>query len=63
MTGLVVEDPTSVAVLADALRTLIVDPARRARMGDAARQRAVEHFSYDVLAAQLRTALDGSRFR
>jgi phosphatidylinositol alpha-1,6-mannosyltransferase len=57
-TGLVVDDPRSVAALADALRTLLIDPARRRAMGVAARRRVVEEFSYDVLAARLRGALD-----
>jgi phosphatidylinositol alpha-1,6-mannosyltransferase len=56
-TGLVVDDPRSVAQTADALRALLVDPARRAEMGRAARQRAEVEFSYDVLAARLRSAL------
>jgi phosphatidylinositol alpha-1,6-mannosyltransferase len=56
-TGLVVDDPTSVADTADALRQLIVDPQRRAEMGRAGRARAEAEFSYDVLAAQLRSAL------
>jgi phosphatidylinositol alpha-1,6-mannosyltransferase len=58
-TGLVVDDPRSVAALTDALRILIVDPERRAAMGAAGRVRAEASFSYDVLAAQLREALDG----
>ncbi|MCU1369830.1 MAG: glycosyltransferase [Ilumatobacteraceae bacterium] len=58
-TGLVVEDPQSVAALADALRALITDPARRAAMGAAGRRRAEDAFSYDVLAGQLRAALAG----
>ena len=62
-TGTVVHDPTSVAALADALRTLITDPSARARMGIAARKRAEESFAYDVLAAQLRTALNSEGFR
>ena len=62
-TGLVVDDPSSVAGLADALRSLIVDPELRRRMGQQARARAEASFSYDVLAAQLRQALDGSGFR
>jgi len=57
-TGLVVDDPRSVAALAGALRALVIDPDRRAAMGAAGRARAEEAFSYDVLAAQLRTALD-----
>ena len=62
-TGIVVEDPRSVAALADALRTLLADADLRRRMGEAGRQRAVESFSYDVLAAELRSALDGPGFR
>ncbi len=57
-TGLVVDDPTSVAEVAEALRALIVDPDRRRAMGLAARARAEREFSYDVLAARLRVALD-----
>ena len=58
-TGIVVDDPGSVAALADALRQLVIDPELRARMGAAARKRAEAEFSYDVLAARLRAALDG----
>ncbi|MCB0970818.1 MAG: glycosyltransferase family 4 protein [Acidimicrobiales bacterium] len=57
VSGLVVDDPTSVAALADALRALLVDPDRRRAMGEAARERAVAEFSYDVLAERLRRAL------
>lgn len=57
VTGLVVDDPTSTAALADALRSLLVDPERRRAMGAAARERAVTEFSYDVLARRLRGAL------
>lgn len=60
-TGLVVHDPRSVAQLADALRALVVDPERRRQMGEAARARAVAHFSYDVLARTLADALAGVR--
>ena len=56
-TGLVVDDPSSVAELAAALRALLVDPERRRAMGDAARRRAEEQFSYDVLAARLQAEL------
>lgn len=58
-TGLVVDDPHSVSALTDALRALIIDPDRRRAMGAAGRVRAEQSFSYDVLADQLRTALDG----
>jgi phosphatidylinositol alpha-1,6-mannosyltransferase len=59
-TGLVVRDPRSAAELAGALRTLVVDPDLRARMGAAGRARAEESFAYDVLARRLQAALDGS---
>ena len=60
-TGLVVDDPSSVDQLAEALQSLIVDPDRRRAMGEAGRRRAEEEFSYDVLAARLRRSLDGWR--
>lgn len=62
-TGLVVDDPRSVAELSDVLRALIIDPARRTAMGVAGRRRAEDEFSYDVLAARLRAELDGWRQR
>lgn len=58
-TGLVVDDPRSVAALTTALRTLIVDPDRRRAMGVASRRRADEQFSYDLLATRLRDGLAG----
>ncbi|MEZ5244443.1 MAG: glycosyltransferase family 4 protein [Acidimicrobiales bacterium] len=57
-TGLVVDDPTDDAAVADALATLLDDDARRAEMSIASRRRAVEEFSYDVLADRLRVAID-----
>ena len=57
-TGLVVEDPGSVPEVVAAIRTLIDDPDLRHRMGVAGRERAVEEFAYDVLAARLQDALD-----
>ena len=62
-TGLVVDDPESVADLADAIRALIIDPERRAAMGAAGRARAEAQFSYDVLAAHLEAELTGFRPR
>ena len=59
VTGLVIDDPTSVDDVEDALAQLIDDPARRARLGAAARQRAAAEFSYDTLALSLRDAIDG----
>jgi phosphatidylinositol alpha-1,6-mannosyltransferase len=55
-TGIVIDDPggaTAVADTAAAFAALLDDDALRARMGAAARARAVEEFSYDVLAARL----------
>ena len=56
-TGLVIEDPSSAEELATALDALLTDPDRRAAMGAAGRARAVDEFSYDVLAARLQDAL------
>lgn len=56
-TGLVVDDPSSVDELAVALDALLSDPDRRSAMGIAGRARAVEEFSYDVLAARLQQGL------
>ncbi len=57
-TGLVLDDPESVEDAAAALAALLGDADRRRTMGRAARRRAVEEFSYDVLAARLASALD-----
>jgi phosphatidylinositol alpha-1,6-mannosyltransferase len=59
VTGLVIDEPTSVDDVEDALAQLIDDPGRRARLGAAARQRAAAEFSYDTLALSLRDAIDG----
>jgi phosphatidylinositol alpha-1,6-mannosyltransferase len=56
-TGLVVDDPTDVAAVAVALERLLADPDLRRRMGEQARRRAVEAFTYDALAARLAEAL------
>ncbi len=56
-TGCVVRDPNNPAQVAAAIARLLDDPAGRARMGEAGRQRAVADFSYDVLAARLGDAL------
>jgi phosphatidylinositol alpha-1,6-mannosyltransferase len=52
-TGVVVERPDDPATVARALAGLLDDPARRAAMGAAARERAVAEFDYDVLADRL----------
>jgi len=58
-TGIVVEQPADVDAVCKAIAALLDDDAARARMGANARQRAVDEFSYDVLAARLQTVLDG----
>jgi phosphatidylinositol alpha-1,6-mannosyltransferase len=58
--GIVIDDPggdDAVARAIDAFTTLLDDERLRANMGSASRARAVEHFSYDVLAARLGAAL------
>lgn len=56
-TGLIVGEPESVEAVEAALAELLGDAELRGRMGDEARRRAVEHFSYDVLVARLASAL------
>jgi phosphatidylinositol alpha-1,6-mannosyltransferase len=58
-TGLVVEHPEDPGAVAEALRTLLVDPTRRRRMGRAARTRVQGSFDNDVLASRLAEALAG----
>jgi phosphatidylinositol alpha-1,6-mannosyltransferase len=52
-TGLIVERPDDWREVAAAFEALLDDPALRARMGVAARERAVAEFSYDLLADRL----------
>ena len=56
-TGIVVRNPERVDEVVDAFVALLDDPARRAAMGVAARERAVAEFSYDVLAERLGRSL------
>lgn len=56
-TGIVVADPESPDDAAAAIAALLDDPQRRRAMGRAARQRAVDEFAYDLLAARLGAAL------
>jgi phosphatidyl-myo-inositol dimannoside synthase len=56
-TGLVIDDPRSVADVRDALERLVRDGQLRQRLGAAARERALRMFSYDVLAAHLAEAI------
>jgi phosphatidylinositol alpha-1,6-mannosyltransferase len=57
VTGLVVDAPEDPGALAEAVRTLLADPARRRRMGRSARARVQESFDNDVLASRLADAL------
>lgn len=57
VTGIVLDDPSDDRAAADAFAALLDDEARRTAMSMASRRRAVEQFSYDVLAAQLASAL------
>ena len=58
-TGVVVRRPSDARAVADAVALLLDDAARRRRMGEAARRRAVERFSYDALAHVLDGVLAG----
>jgi phosphatidyl-myo-inositol dimannoside synthase len=58
VTGVVVSDPTDITAAADAIDGLLADPELARRQGGAARARAVEDFSYDLLAKRLESALD-----
>jgi len=56
-TGLVIRHPDDVDAVVAAFEALLDDPDRRIEMGRAARRRAVDEFSYDVLARRLGDAL------
>ena len=58
-TGIVVGRPSDPAAVARAVEKLLDDPDLRRRQAEAARDRAVREFAYDVLAGRLRDALDG----
>lgn len=60
-TGFVLDDPYDVTAVIGYLRTLLEDPARRAAMGRAGRDRAVREFSYDVLSDRLGEVLGVDR--
>ncbi len=63
VTGLVVDRPTDVSAAADALVELALDPERRTKLGEAARQRAIESFDNARLAAELQDAIDRAELR
>jgi phosphatidylinositol alpha-1,6-mannosyltransferase len=56
-TGAVLEDPTDMAAVAAAIDRLLVDPDLAREQGQAARQRAEDDFTYDVLASRLGAAI------
>ncbi len=57
-TGLIVDDPASVASATGALRRLLLEPMLRNVLGDNARERSVTSFDYDLLAKRLGHAID-----
>ncbi|CAN5183168.1 glycosyltransferase family 4 protein [soil metagenome] len=57
-TGLIVRRPDDTAGVIDALVRLLDDESLRTRMGQAARQRVEDHFTYDDLACRLGQALE-----
>lgn len=57
-TGLVIDEPDDVGAVAEGLERLLLDEAGRRAMGEAGRRRAVEDFSYDLLATRLGAALE-----
>ena len=58
VTGVVIDPPDDVDAVAEAMVRLLDDHELRQRMGEASRRRAVDEFSYDVLAQRLGRALD-----
>ncbi len=58
-----VDDPSDVEAVADAIGQLLADDDRRRRMAAAGRDRAVREFSYDVLAGRLRAGIDDANLR
>jgi phosphatidylinositol alpha-1,6-mannosyltransferase len=57
-TGFVVQNPSDASGVADALDRLLSDPDLASRQGQAARQRAVSEFAYDVLVGRLGEAIN-----
>ena len=57
VSGLVVDEPTDVDAVAAAIVGLIDNPELRATMAAAGRQRAIDHFCYDLLAERLLAAI------
>lgn len=59
-TGLVVDRPSSVGDVMDALATLLADGDLRRRFGEASRDRSVAELTYEHLTARLATALSAT---
>lgn len=57
-TGLIVDDPTDASATARAISDLLSDDDRRQGMAQAARERAEQEFSYDILATRLAAAIN-----
>ena len=57
VTGLIVDDPQSVGATVGALSWMLGDAELRVSMSEASRTRAVDRFTYDSLATDLRRAL------
>ena len=57
-TGFVIQNPSDVFGVADAIDRLISDSALASRQGQAARHRAETEFAYDVLVSRLADAID-----
>lgn len=62
-TGLLVDPPDDLDAAVAALTRLLTDAPEREAMATRGRQRAVEEFSYDVLAARLSDAIDAWHVR
>ncbi len=60
VTGRVLDDPNAVDALVRQLDELLGDPALRSSYALASRQRAIEEFSYDTLAATLHDGLEAA---
>jgi phosphatidylinositol alpha-1,6-mannosyltransferase len=59
-TGVLVDHPRDLDDVVDALDGVLADPHRRAAMGLAARDRAVNALNHDVLAARLHDAIEAA---
>ena len=56
-TGLIIKEPNNTEAVAEAISGLISDKEKLTQMGKAARQRAEQKFSYDILAEELKGIL------